>query len=135
MSEEITPLETFEKIKHAPTIYVGCYSDVYTMYPHECRLIESALKEYSKAKAILSDNQYYRYMICNICHSMGIDIDPLKDVVKTQILMMDYVRETRQILKVIKTIREEVNPQTLLHLLSIAIKDQEKYELVKEMFI
>lgn len=135
MSEELAPLETFEKIKHAPTIYVGCYSDVYTMFPHECRLIESALKEYNKAKAILSDNQYYRFMICHICHSMGIDINPLEDIVKTNNLMMEYVRETRQMFKAIKIIREKVNPQTLLHLLAISIKDQEKYEFVRNIFL
>ena len=135
MNKELTPLEKFERIKYAPTIYCGCGSDIYTMYPHECRVIESALKEYNNAKAILSDNQWYRYMISGICHFMKIDINPFEDIVKTHRAMMDYVVETRQMLKAIKIIREEVNPQTLLHLLSTQIEDQEKYEFVKGILL
>lgn len=37
-------LEAFEIIKNAPTIYVGCGSNIYTRYPIECKLIEKALK-------------------------------------------------------------------------------------------
>ena len=38
-------LRLFERIKHAPTFYVGCASDIYTRFPYECKLIENALKE------------------------------------------------------------------------------------------
>ena len=41
MSKE---LEALEKIKNAPTIYVGCASDIYTRYSFECKEIETALK-------------------------------------------------------------------------------------------
>ena len=37
-------LEALEKIKNAPTIYVGCASDIYTRYSFECKEIEKALK-------------------------------------------------------------------------------------------
>lgn len=37
-------LEAFEIIKNAPTIYVGCGSNIYTRFPIECKLIETALK-------------------------------------------------------------------------------------------
>ena len=37
-------LEALERIKQAPTIYVGCGSDVYTRYSHECKTIEKELK-------------------------------------------------------------------------------------------
>ena len=37
-------LVALERIKNAPTIYVGCASDVYTRYSHECKIIETALK-------------------------------------------------------------------------------------------
>jgi len=48
MSKELTPLEALERIKNAPTIYVGCGSDIYTRYSFECNEIEKALKDYEK---------------------------------------------------------------------------------------
>lgn len=44
MSLGLTPLEALERIKNAPTIYVGCASDIYTRYSFECKKIEKALK-------------------------------------------------------------------------------------------
>ena len=41
MSKE---LEALERIKNAPTIYVGCASDIYTRYSFECKEIEKSLK-------------------------------------------------------------------------------------------
>ena len=41
---KMTGLEALEIIKKAPTIYVGCFSDVYTRLPFECRRIEKELK-------------------------------------------------------------------------------------------
>ncbi len=52
MSKQLTPLKALERIKNAPTIYVGCASDVYTRYSHECKIIETALKEYELMKEI-----------------------------------------------------------------------------------
>ena len=46
MNKELTPLEALEIIKNAPTIYVGCASDVYTRYSFECNIIEKTLKAY-----------------------------------------------------------------------------------------
>lgn len=46
MKNELTPLEALERIKNAPTIYVGCASDVYTRYSFECNIIEKTLKAY-----------------------------------------------------------------------------------------
>ena len=37
-------LQALERIKNAPTIYVGCASDIYTRYSHECKIIEKSLK-------------------------------------------------------------------------------------------
>ena len=37
-------LKALEKIKNAPTIYVGCASDIYTRHPFECKDIEKELK-------------------------------------------------------------------------------------------
>ena len=37
-------LEALEIIKNAPTIYVGCASNIYTRYSHECKQIEKELK-------------------------------------------------------------------------------------------
>lgn len=37
-------LKALEIIKNAPTIYVGCASDIYTKYPFECKDIEKELK-------------------------------------------------------------------------------------------
>lgn len=37
-------LKALERIKNAPTIYVGLASDIYTRYPYECKEIEKALK-------------------------------------------------------------------------------------------
>ena len=37
-------LESLEIIKNAPTIYVGCGSDIYTRYPFECKEIEKGLE-------------------------------------------------------------------------------------------
>lgn len=45
MSRELQALEI---IKNAPTIYVGCASDIYTRYSHECKIIENALKNYEE---------------------------------------------------------------------------------------
>ncbi len=42
-NKELTPLKALERIKNAPTIYVGCASDIYTRYPHEVKIIEFAL--------------------------------------------------------------------------------------------
>lgn len=44
MNNELTPLEALERIKNAPTIYVGLASDIYTRHSFECKLIEQALK-------------------------------------------------------------------------------------------
>lgn len=44
MSKELSPLEALERIKNAPTIYVGCASDIYTRFAYECKKIEKALK-------------------------------------------------------------------------------------------
>ena len=41
-------LKSLEIIKNAPTIYVGCASDIYTRYPFECKEIETALKRLEK---------------------------------------------------------------------------------------
>ncbi len=41
---EFSPLKAFEIIKNAPTIYVGCASDIYTRYSFECKEIEKSLK-------------------------------------------------------------------------------------------
>ena len=69
MSKE---LEALEIIKNAPTIYVGCGSNIYTMFPFECKMIETALKalEIIKKKGInalafiTSNNaDEYNYMI------------------------------------------------------------------------
>lgn len=38
------PLIALEIIKNAPTIYVGCGSDIYTSYLSECIEIENSLK-------------------------------------------------------------------------------------------
>ena len=62
MSKE---LEALERIKNAPTIYVGCASDIYTKYSFECKEIEKALKalEIIKKELTLSvkeDNGLYR---------------------------------------------------------------------------
>ena len=48
MSRELQALEI---IKNAPTIYVGCASDIYTRYSHECKIIENALKDYEELKS------------------------------------------------------------------------------------
>jgi predicted GIY-YIG superfamily endonuclease len=48
MSKELTPLKALGRIKQAPTIYVGCASDIYTRYSHECKIIETALKDYER---------------------------------------------------------------------------------------
>lgn len=48
INKELAPLKALETIKNAPTIYVGCGSDIYTRYSHECKLIETALKDYEK---------------------------------------------------------------------------------------
>ena len=45
MNEKLTPLEAWERIKKAETIYVGCVSDIHTKYPKETDIIETALKE------------------------------------------------------------------------------------------
>ena len=47
-------LEALERIKNAPTIYVGCASDIYTRYSFECNEIEKTLKalEIIKEKSI-----------------------------------------------------------------------------------
>lgn len=37
-------LEALKRIKNAPTIYVGCASDIYTRYSFECKEIEKSLK-------------------------------------------------------------------------------------------
>lgn len=37
-------LKSLEIIKNAPTIYVGCASDIYTRYPFECKEIEKELE-------------------------------------------------------------------------------------------
>ena len=55
MSKELTPLEALERIKNAPTIYVGCGSDIYTRYSFECNEIEKALKEYESRKTLLDN--------------------------------------------------------------------------------
>ena len=44
MSKELTPLKALEIIKNCDTPYVGCWSDVYTKLPFECRTIEKSLK-------------------------------------------------------------------------------------------
>lgn len=57
MSKE---LEALEIIKNAPTIYVGCASDIYTRYSHECKIIETALKDYElmkQTKIIIADKK------------------------------------------------------------------------------
>ena len=52
MSKE---LKALERIKNAPTIYVGLASDIYTRYSFECNEIEKALKalEIIKEKGII----------------------------------------------------------------------------------
>ena len=52
MSKE---LEAFERIKNAPTIYVGCASDIYTRYSFECKLIETALKQLEEIKVVVNE--------------------------------------------------------------------------------
>ena len=45
-------LEALERIKNAPTIYVGCGSDIYTRYSFECNEIEKELKALEIIKGI-----------------------------------------------------------------------------------
>ena len=61
ITKELTPLEALEFIKQAPTIYCGCGSDVYTRNPHECKIIEKALKalEIIKRYVQLEDDKVY----------------------------------------------------------------------------
>ena len=53
--KELSPLEALERIKNAPTIYVGCASDIYTRYSFECKKIEKSLK----ALEIIKNKQVY----------------------------------------------------------------------------
>lgn len=54
MGKKLNPLESLERIKNAPTIYVGCGSDIYTRYPFECREIEKSLKALKIIKELLN---------------------------------------------------------------------------------
>ena len=56
-------LKALERIKNAPTIYVGLASDIYTRYPFECKEIEKALKALAiiKKKGI----DWRRFISCN----------------------------------------------------------------------
>ena len=51
-------LKALEIIKNAPTIYVGCASDIYTRYSFECKEIEKELKalEIIKENIIFCEN-------------------------------------------------------------------------------
>ena len=47
-------LEALETIKNAPTIYVGCASDIYTRYSFECKIIEKELKALEIIKVLFN---------------------------------------------------------------------------------
>lgn len=59
----ITPLYALEVIKNAPTIYVGCGSDIYTRYPIEISTIETALK----VLEIIKENCYLHEFLDFVC--------------------------------------------------------------------
>lgn len=44
--------EALERIKNAPTIYVGCVSDIYTRCSYEINVIEDALAELKRLREI-----------------------------------------------------------------------------------
>lgn len=69
-------LKELEKIKNIPTIYVGCISDVYTMCPIECRVIEEELK----ALEVIIHHKLLNYVIKNKkCAKMyGLSDEKLK---------------------------------------------------------
>ena len=56
------PLDALETIKNAPTIYVGCGSDIYTRYPFECKEIEKSLKALEILKEI---TKFYDIKFCD----------------------------------------------------------------------
>lgn len=73
-------LEALEIIKNAPTIYVGCGSNIYTRFPIECKLIENALK----ALEIIKEHKLLNYVLknekcANMYHLSKEDKDILKE--------------------------------------------------------
>lgn len=44
--------EALERIKNAPTIYVGCVSDIYTRCSYELNVIEDALAELKRLREL-----------------------------------------------------------------------------------
>lgn len=76
-------LEALEIIKNAPTIYVGCGSDIYTRYPFECKEIEKSLK----ALKIIKDHKLLNYVLKNEkCANMYHLSKEEKDLLKEAIL-------------------------------------------------
>lgn len=81
MNKELTPLQALERIKNAPTIYVGCGSDIYTRYSYECKLIENALKSLDIIKEKLPP--LMRSALLDYCNKEEYDL--LKEVLWWQI--------------------------------------------------
>ena len=64
-------LKALEIIKNAPTIYVGCGSDIYTRFPFECREIEKSLKALESIKEIA---KLYNVEFCDKDQTMSFKI-------------------------------------------------------------
>ena len=67
--EPSEPLKALETIKNADTIYVGCWSDVYTKFPFECKTIEKSLK----ALEIIKDKKVNVRAFLKSCFYKDID--------------------------------------------------------------
>lgn len=82
----MTGLEALEIIKKEPTIYVGCFSDVYTRLPFECRRIEKDLKALeiirTKCRVITLDLCPYYLIEINRNDMTQGEYDLLKEVLK-----------------------------------------------------
>ena len=74
-------LEALKIIKNAPTIYVVCWSDVYTRHSFECNEIEKELK----ALEIIKNHKLMNYVLKNkkcadMYHLTEEECDFLKEV-------------------------------------------------------
>lgn len=79
----IKELEALARIKNAPTIYVGCASDIYTRYYHEYKLIETTLKAFE----IIKNHKLLNYVLKNEkCASMYHLSKEEKDLLKEVLL-------------------------------------------------
>lgn len=83
------------------------------LYDESCKIIETALNE----------NCFYKHIIYKICGYLGLDIEPFKDLVKTENEILNYINVLINIrdkadvaksnkIKVFEITKENINPET-----------------------